>query len=62
MKKLVLFVMLAAVFGLSFVSCSGGSKSESTSAEKNNAENAQQGEATDSLSVENVQETDDLSK
>ncbi|OEG71080.1 hypothetical protein ATZ36_02925 [Candidatus Endomicrobiellum trichonymphae] len=62
MKRLVLFAMLAAVFGLSFVSCSGGSKSESTSAEKNNAENAQQGEVADNSSTENAQETDDLSK
>ncbi|MDR0800909.1 MAG: hypothetical protein LBN01_05290 [Endomicrobium sp.] len=40
MKKLVLFAALAAVFGLSFVSCSGG-KSEDTPAE-NNAESAQE--------------------
>jgi|LQAB01.1.fsa_nt_gi hypothetical protein len=40
MKKLVLFVALAAVFGLSFVSCSNG-KSEETTAEKGNVENVQ---------------------
>ncbi|MDR0820673.1 MAG: hypothetical protein LBN19_04080 [Endomicrobium sp.] len=40
MKKLVLFVALAAVFGLSFVSCSSG-KSEDTTTE-NNTENVQE--------------------
>jgi hypothetical protein len=54
MKKLVLFAMLAMVFGLSFVSCSGGGKSE-----KNDSENIQE---TGDLSVENTQETEDLSK
>ncbi|GHT05238.1 hypothetical protein AGMMS49573_06960 [Endomicrobiia bacterium] len=41
MKKLVLFVALAAVFVLSFVSCSG-SKSEDTSAENGNVESGVQ--------------------
>lgn len=50
--------MLAAAFGLSFVSCSGVSKSEDTSTEKNNTGgSAQQEEETANLGAENVQET-----
>jgi hypothetical protein len=57
-KKLLLVVMLAAAFGLSFVSCSGVSKSEDTSTEKNNTGgSAQQEEETANLGAENVQET-----
>jgi hypothetical protein len=41
MKKLVLLVALAAVFGLSFISCSSG-KSEEVTTEKDNTENVQQ--------------------
>lgn len=47
MKKLVLFAALVVMFGLSFVSCSGGNKSEDIAAEKNSAENAQQEGATE---------------
>jgi hypothetical protein len=52
MKKLVLFAALVMVFGLSFVSCSGGSKSEDNAKEKNNAENVQ---GSADLGAENVQ-------
>ncbi len=41
MKKLVLFAALAAVFGLSLVSCSSG-KSKEVIVEKDNTENVQQ--------------------
>jgi hypothetical protein len=41
MRKLVLLVALAAVFGLSFISCSSG-KSEEATAEKDSTENVQQ--------------------
>jgi hypothetical protein len=41
MKKLVLFVALAAVFGLSFISSCSSSKSEETTAEKGNVESVQ---------------------
>jgi hypothetical protein len=46
MKKLVLFVALAAVFGLSFISCSSDKKSGEVTSEKENTENIQQ-EASD---------------
>jgi hypothetical protein len=52
MKKLVLFVALAAVLGLSFVSCNSDKKSEGAVAEKSNAESAQQGGAPGDLSTE----------
>jgi hypothetical protein len=57
MKKLVLLVALAAVFGVSFISCSNG-KSEEGTAEKNNTENVQQEPSDLSSNItEDVQST-----